>query len=117
MSLVISRCTPTLKLKVCGVLKVLSTAVGVGAGGIMGLFKIPNWPQTKYPAGWPIAAAAWAAYWSGVKPVSACTLLMFINAFAGIGACPGATTLLSLSTPTIGPPPGVHVALVAAIWA
>src|SRR5215468_9650772 len=117
MSLVISRCTPMLKPSVWGVLNVLSTDVGCACGGIIGLFNTPNWPHSKYPAGWPMAAAACVRYWAGVSPVRACTLLILMTALAGMGACPGATTLFSLSTPTIGPPPIGHFTPPAAISA
>src|SRR6267143_3556826 len=106
MSLVISLCTPTLKPSVWGVLNVLSAVVGDTCGGIIGLFNTPNCPHSKYPAGWPMAAAACVRYSAGVRPVSDCTLLMLMIALVGMNACPGATTLFNLSTPTIGPPSG-----------
>src|ERR1044072_2103447 len=84
----------------------------------MGLFNTPKGPKTKYPAGCPMAALACAAYCSGVSPVSACTLLTLITALAGMGACPGATTRLSLSTPINGNEgANGHFNPAAVIWA
>src|SRR5215472_2094997 len=54
------------------------------------------------PAGSPTAALAASANCCGVKPVSDCTLLIFTTAFAGTGACPGATTLFKWSKPNSG---------------
>src|SRR5687768_228734 len=90
--------------------------VGKGWGGMAACVSAPNGPKKKNPAGFPTAALAASANWSGVNPDSDSTVLTLITELAGIGERPGATTRLILSIPSSGPPNG-HLAPLAVIWA
>src|SRR5262245_10574825 len=81
--------------------------VGRICAGIAGCVNVPNGPQKKKAGDLPTATLAASAYCCGLSPDKFCMFEMLITEFAGIAACPGATTLLSLSIPiqSCGTPP------------
>src|SRR5687768_15814544 len=53
-------------------------SVGNSCAGIAACVKAPNGPQKKKPGALPIARAACARYWSGVRPES-CWMFAMLN--------------------------------------
>src|SRR5262247_1676112 len=86
-----------LKLLVYGVLNVLSMLVGRICAGIAACVNAPKGPQKKKPGALPTATLAASAYCCGLSPDSVCMFEMLITAFAGMSACPAATTLFKRS--------------------